>query len=184
MSLKYALLGFLNYRSMTGYQLKQYFDQSVRNFWPASLSQIYPTLNKMRNEGLLDVEVIYQENLPNAKLYHITDKGREELLNWLREPLELHVMRSPLLIKLYFSSIIDKSHVIAQLREQMKLSQERLDSCIAAAEHIRRGHGPGDEMHESAVYWNAVADFGVKYEEFFLSWCEETISKLESIRTS
>ncbi|MDP4093936.1 MAG: PadR family transcriptional regulator, partial [Bacillota bacterium] len=86
MSLKHALLGFLNYQSMTGYQLKKHFDESVSNFWSVSLSQIYPTLNQMSEQGLLTVEVIQQDTAPNAKVYQITDSGKEELLKWLAEP--------------------------------------------------------------------------------------------------
>ena len=78
MSLKYALLGFLHYDSMTGYQLKQHFDNTFRHFWNTSLSQIYPTLNQMKEEELLDVEIIYQDKPLNSKVYHITDKGKEE----------------------------------------------------------------------------------------------------------
>ena len=48
MSLKHALLGLLNYRPMTGYDLKQRFDHSISHFWSANLSQIYPTSEESR----------------------------------------------------------------------------------------------------------------------------------------
>ena len=44
--LKYVLLGFLNYTPMTGYELKQFMDESTANFWHAKQSQIYTTLKK------------------------------------------------------------------------------------------------------------------------------------------
>ena len=44
MSLDHAILGFLNYRRYSGYDLKKIFDKSVRHFWPADQSQIYLTL--------------------------------------------------------------------------------------------------------------------------------------------
>jgi len=40
MSLQHAILGFLNYKSLTGYDLKKIFDTSVRHFWAADQSQI------------------------------------------------------------------------------------------------------------------------------------------------
>lgn len=47
MSLKHALLGFLNYGPHTGYELKKVFDISVAHFWNAELSQIYPSLKAL-----------------------------------------------------------------------------------------------------------------------------------------
>ena len=36
MSLDHAILGFLSYEPMSGYDLKKLFDQSVAHFWPRS----------------------------------------------------------------------------------------------------------------------------------------------------
>ena len=47
MSLKHAILGFLNYQPQTGYELKEVFDDSVQHFWLADQSQIYRTLNDL-----------------------------------------------------------------------------------------------------------------------------------------
>ena len=45
MSLDHAILGFLNYKPLSGYDLKKVFDSSVRHFWYADQSQIYRTLS-------------------------------------------------------------------------------------------------------------------------------------------
>ena len=68
MSLKYALLGFLNYGPHTGYELKKFFDVSVAHFWNAELSQIYPTLKTLETEGLVDMDVQVQADRPNRKV--------------------------------------------------------------------------------------------------------------------
>ena len=61
MSLKYAILGFLSYKSFSGYDLKKAFDNSVRHFWSANQSQIYRTLAQLDEEGLVAKEVIERE---------------------------------------------------------------------------------------------------------------------------
>ena len=38
MSLKHAILGFLSFAPLTGYDLKKAFDRSVQHFWPANQS--------------------------------------------------------------------------------------------------------------------------------------------------
>ncbi|MFN8376037.1 MAG: PadR family transcriptional regulator [Anaerolineae bacterium] len=48
--LKYTLLGFLSYMSLTGYELESYMAETTAYFWHAKLSQIYATLKKLEEE--------------------------------------------------------------------------------------------------------------------------------------
>ena len=84
MSLNHAILGFLRYGPQTGYDLKKVFDVSVRHFWPAQQSQIYQSLGKLTEDGLIECEVVPQTDRPNRKLFHITQEGQAELLRWLQ----------------------------------------------------------------------------------------------------
>ena len=63
MSLKHAILGFLSFKPLSGYDLKKAFDNAVRHGGPANQSQIYRTLTQMTKEGLLEKEVIFSEDL-------------------------------------------------------------------------------------------------------------------------
>ena len=54
MSLRHALLGALADRPRTGYGLLKHFEQSLAYAWPASHSQIYPELARLRDEGLIE----------------------------------------------------------------------------------------------------------------------------------
>ena len=56
MSLEHAILGFLNYKPLSGYDLKKIFDTSVRHFWAADQSQIYRTLNRLTERGWAEME--------------------------------------------------------------------------------------------------------------------------------
>ena len=183
MSLKHALLGFLNCQSMTGYQLKKYFDESVGYFWKASLSQIYPTLNQMREEGMLKVDIIQQDSSPSSKLYTITDQGKKELLNWLDQPFELENIRSILLIKLFFSSNISKEQVISQLENLIDKAREKMKIFKDGQKHIEQKHLRENDMSREALFWGLTADYGIKHEEFFVTWCEECIEKIKASGT-
>ncbi len=180
MSLKYALLGFLNYQSMTGYQLKKYFDQSIGNFWNASLSQIYPTLNQMYEEGLLDVEFIQQDLLPNAKKYTITSLGKEELINWLNGDFKRDTFRSEMLVRLFFSSNISKEQVVTQLEELLQASQEKILIYKEQEKHIVENHFLAEDMADEAIFWSLTADYGIMQEDFISTWCKACIQKIET----
>jgi len=82
MSLKHAILGFLSYKPLSGYDLKKAFDNSVRHFWPADQSQIYRTLAQLTAEGLVE-RAADGEGPRDRHPYHITATGLSELRQWL-----------------------------------------------------------------------------------------------------
>ena len=55
--LKYAILGLLNQKSMSGYELSAEFESALNEFWSANHSQIYPELKKLTQEGMITYEV-------------------------------------------------------------------------------------------------------------------------------
>src|SRR5574340_215034 len=85
--LKYALLGFLSYRSLTGYDLKQVMDHSTAYFWHATQSQIYRTLKELEEARQVISSVEPHEGRPDPRVYTITETGRAELQGWLDHPL-------------------------------------------------------------------------------------------------
>ncbi|MCL5056422.1 MAG: PadR family transcriptional regulator [Actinobacteria bacterium] len=180
MSLKYALLGFLNYADMTGYELKQHFDNSIQHFWNAKLSQIYPALSQMKKEGLLVMEVEYQEKRPNRKVYKITDAGREELKRWLEEPQEKHPLREPFLVQVFFGAHIEKERIIAIMRRQLEMCREQLAKYKHYKEHFREP-APVDVFVKDAVFWGLTLDAGIKYCMASVEWLEEAIVEVDGI---
>ena len=54
MSLRHAVLGLLERRPSTGYELTRTFDRSLRASWQARHSQIYPELAKLESAGLVE----------------------------------------------------------------------------------------------------------------------------------
>ncbi|MFZ5632367.1 MAG: PadR family transcriptional regulator [Bacillota bacterium] len=178
MSLKYALLGFLNCSNMTGYQLKQHFDQSIRHFWSANLSQIYPALSQMEKEGLLTMEVEYQEKHPPRKVYRITDAGRKELRRWLAEPIGLMTVRVPFLVKVFFGANLEKEEILGLLREQLDLHQRQLDQYL----NIKKGFKEHIEtvgMEKEVFFAGLTLESGIKFERAWIEWFEEAIEKIE-----
>lgn len=180
MSLKYALLGFLNYKEMTGYELKQIFDKSVQHFWSANLSQIYPTLSQMEKEGLLVMEVEYQESRPNRKVYKITEAGREELKNWLKEPKEKHPIREPFMVQVFFGAHIGREKLLDLMRRQLKMRSDQLSEYRQYKEHFRE-IVPADSYKKDAVFWEFTLDAGIKHGEAEVEWLGEAIKKLEQM---
>ena len=95
MSLKHAILGFLSFTPLSGYDLKKAFDNSVQHFWPANQSQIYRTLAELDEQGFVDKEIIARDERLDMKIYNITEAGHNELHQWLSTPLPEKDDREP-----------------------------------------------------------------------------------------
>jgi len=83
MSLQYAILGLLNYDSMTGYDIKKMFDEAINNFWAASISQIYRELGTLEGKGYLTSVIHQQDDRPDKRIYSITDSGKAAFRSWI-----------------------------------------------------------------------------------------------------
>jgi PadR family transcriptional regulator, regulatory protein AphA len=103
-SLKHAILGFLEIEPTTGYTLQLRFDGSVGSFWTATQSQIYRELHALERDRLVEVEVVPQEGKPPRKVYALTASGRAELRRWLAEPVGPMQIRDPVLLKFVFAA--------------------------------------------------------------------------------
>lgn len=179
--LKFGLLGFLNYRSLTGYDLKRIIDTSTTNFWHADLSQIYKTLKALEAEGAITSQLEPQEERPDRRVYTITDQGRAALQHWLSSPLmETSPLKETLLFKLFFSGNQDPTQILTQLRLQRGLHIQKLaqyqQQTLADIEDNAAfiGASPQD-----ALLWDATRRAGVLYEEMYIRWLDETIDRLE-----
>ena len=127
MTLDYAILGFLTFEPLSGYDLKtQYFDGSVGNFYPANQRQIYRTLERLESEGWVEAEMIIQEGRPNRREYSITEAGRNALKRWLHESPPLKTIVVPFLVQVYFAKEITDDEIIAVLEDQLRQHREQL----------------------------------------------------------
>jgi PadR family transcriptional regulator, regulatory protein AphA len=180
--LKFALLGALNYQPMSGYDLKQFTDRSISNFWHAELSQIYVTLKALEKDGLISSTSIPQEGRPDRRVYTITESGRQALNNWLQTPFtEIDQYKDTLLLKLFFSAGLGKDAILAQLRLQRSLHQKLVDQYQnETAEIIARTVEHAPQLRQDALLWEATRRFGELTEVAYLSWLDETIQLIET----
>lgn len=181
--LKYALLGFLNYHPLTGYDLKRVMESSIAHFWHADLSQIYRTLKTLEADGEITSEIQPQQDRPDRRVYTITEAGRTDLKTWLHAPLtEMSPLKESLLLKVFFSGQVDKTALLTQLRLQRDLHRQALAHYQSqtpqdiANNAAQMGATPAD-----ARLWEATRRAGLLYEEMYLRWLDETIAQIESV---
>jgi len=180
--LKYALLGFLNYSPATGYELKHFLDVSTSYFWHAKQSQIYTTLKKMEENDLISSRFEPQEGRPNRRVYTISQTGKEELRKWLNKPLvNLEKRKERFLLKLFFSAEIERDVILAELYQHVKLHQDQLKIYQTITKGVIDQFKGSTGLNKDAEYWEMTRRFGELYEQMYITWLEEIITKFKDI---
>ena len=171
MSLREAMLGLLDDGPMTGYEIKQFFRKVIQHFWSVSDGQLYPTLKKMHEGGLISLEVVQQEGTANKHVYSITEKGREQFNKWLREPVtKFEELKEPFVLKVFFFSKLSREEILGHLHAQRELHSRIL-------EEIR---GVRDTYDESvSPYQRLIGYAGILYVEVRLLWLARMIDLVQ-----
>lgn len=184
--LKYILLGFLNYQPMTGYDLKRLVDGSTAHFWHAYHSQIYTTLRKMEQQGLVTSVIDNNDDKLERRVYEIAELGQSQLKSWQGQSLrELPPSKDSLLVRLFFSGSRDRDDVLSELRFQRQLHQRQLDQYQEIEPEVfaipALANGDRLDFEREAQFWRMTLENGLAYEKMYLQWLDETIARVESL---
>ncbi|MFE6649732.1 PadR family transcriptional regulator [Nocardioides sp. NPDC057772] len=117
MSLRFALLALLTSRPMTGYDVSKQFSQSVAHVWHAPDSQIYPELNRMERDGLLESSVVPWGKKGTKKEYAVTEAGIAAFREWMDAPIEIRRQREPAYLKAAYLEWADPAAARAELEQ-------------------------------------------------------------------
>lgn len=158
MDAKTLCLGVLSRGEASGYEIKKAFEEGpFSHFHQTSFGSIYPALNTLSAEGLVEVREQPQDKRPDKKIYSITVAGEDALISALLIEPAPDAMRSDFLFILSFAQFLPPAHVgrlidqrIAWYREAL----ERMENCTCTgsvppgAEFVR---GMGIAVYRTAA---------------------------------
>jgi DNA-binding PadR family transcriptional regulator len=137
MDVKTVCLGMLTDGEASGYDLKKEFESSFGHFFAAGYGSIYPALNGLARDGLVECRHIPQEGRPDRKVYKITEAGREHLLAALENPCPSHKVRSEFLATMCFSHLMSREQIetvldnrIKEMSDYLRLFKEFETDCM------------------------------------------------------
>jgi DNA-binding PadR family transcriptional regulator len=103
--IRYALLGVVSQHpeGIHGYALKRHCDRVLGSFWQLNFGEVYRVLDWLATEGL--IEQVLADAETSRKLYRITEKGRQNLDDFvLMPPTDApRPLRQELAVKLLFA---------------------------------------------------------------------------------
>lgn len=174
---KYAILGILTQGSRSGYDIKKEITGSIDHFWHESYGQIYPTLKQLHDDGLVNKTTELQDGRPNRNVYTITETGREALLDWLRQPVELLPGRNELLLKLFFGRNLASQENIEHLasHRQRMVASRQLYRQMAENLQVKIPD------HPDLPYYLITLNHGLHVTQAIADWCDETIEQMQQM---
>jgi DNA-binding PadR family transcriptional regulator len=114
------LLALLAKEPAHGYELKLALEQTFGEAYPSpNIGQIYVTLKRLEQDGLVRSEDVEQTTRPNKRVYELTPAGREALRSWVDEPSDGPRIRDEFFIKLVLApmaGLADRMELINKQR--------------------------------------------------------------------
>lgn len=196
---RFAILGLLSWKPMSGYDIKKLVDVGLSYFWSESYGQLYPTLDGLVREGLARKRRGAGRGRRSRNLYAITPKGQEAFVAWLRRPSDIPRARNEIQLKFFLSSRAPLAESIRLLQEYRRQQREvrelyaESEAILRAA--VREGSLPGeleevladegtdpatpagDRANEALIFLLTLRH-GILAVEARLAWCEEGLRSL------
>jgi PadR family transcriptional regulator AphA len=166
-STAHVILGMVDWRPMSGYEIKSMVDRSTRLFWTASYGQIYPELRRLAEAGLIEGKPSPQGGR-KRHVYRPTPAGRKELRAWLGIDPEVFETRDEALLKLFFADSAGGRTAAATLDAKRRHHEE-------IVEYLRGIEASG----QSKGFGQLVLRYGIELNEWSADWCERAKSELE-----
>jgi len=174
-NLELALLGLLDYRPMSGYDVQGIFATTALAHFSSSPGAIYPTLKRLEKRGLAEATLDRTREARPRRVYSMTTAGQEAFVAWLRQPVTREELvrngSAPILRFSLCGKYLTPGEVTAYLegyRRELRAYLNELD------EHRRALEQQGALHHRLALL------HGIRGYEATVAWVDEAIHAVAS----
>ena len=180
-SLDLALLGLIaEVPGVSGYDIMKIFDLSMAHYWHALPTQIYPTLDRMEQSGLIKRRNVVQRDRPNKRLYTITPPGERLLIEWLESPFEGINLKHPPLLRCRFLGHLGADGAIDVLKEERRSWAIHLKRYREIEKnYFADGKGYTDVNKMFSMF---TLKYGIDWMAENIKWCEWAIDEIDRNR--
>ncbi|MGH3472575.1 MAG: helix-turn-helix transcriptional regulator, partial [Nocardioidaceae bacterium] len=161
---------------LTGYELKQRADATLRFYWVSpAMSQVYTELARLSEHGLVKAR-----DEPGGgrrtRRYGITVKGRRDLTRWLQTaPVGFPALKHPVALRLLLGHLVDAEST-------RRLLEEYLEALAVRRDELQRVHDSLDDRAGTADdpfrFPRMVSDWGLEYYQAERETIEKLLARL------
>ncbi len=196
----FAILGFLSWKPMSGYDIKNLVDISLSYFWTISYGQIYPTLKKLVEAGYATTEVGTGAGARQRNLFNITPAGQRAFDDWMKQRVDLSVQRDEMQLKLFLGGQRDTAQTISLIEDFRKQQSQRRTQLLREYDETKPALESGQfaddikwlepeglsggrqkqAVREQTLIFLLSIRQGILKAEARITWCEEAIALLKN----
>lgn len=161
--LKFAVLGLLAEKPMSGFDLVVEFDVSRSVIWPAPQNEIYKILRDLARGG--DIKVA-ERGARGRVVYAITPQGRAALNHWLDDDSDYSIRYEPML-KAVFLRQAGAATRRAIAKSDLAFAESQLGKLHAADAKRKAIRGPDERADGRRL--------AILFYEALAKWARETV---------
>jgi DNA-binding PadR family transcriptional regulator len=156
-----SLLGFLHHGPRSGWEIAQAVEGSIGNFWNVTRSQVYRELRSLEAQGLVEPG---ETGARDRRPYSITSAGRDAFARWIAREPGPDIVRSPLLLTVFFGDHLDAR----LLRRFLALHRAQHEKQLAHYENLHDALAglAGEDFSVLALR------YGIEHERAVLRWMD------------
>lgn len=194
---RFALLGLLSWKPMSGYDIKKTVDIGLSHFWNENYGQIYPTLDSLVTEGMVQKSDGEGSGKRKRFVYSITGRGEKAFREWISLPADPPVVRNEVQLKFFLSSSLPTKKTLKIVRNYRSQQQELLQGYRESEVILRRAiecdeypqeveeilttpkrRRSADQRAKQCTIFLLTLRHGILVVESRVAWCDEVISLL------
>ncbi|QVI34841.1 PadR family transcriptional regulator [Lacticaseibacillus chiayiensis] len=168
---KDVVLGLLNQRDMSGYEIKDVFETQLKFFFDGTFGMIYPILRKLEKEGLIQKKHVVQDLKPNKNVYSITDLGKKEFKTYLNSKTVEETFKSDFLMRMYFGQELDRDKMISFIKQEIERKKTNLSELT---DNYERWTNNGMNSFQEITFM-----YGIAYYKSEIKVLNEALEKLD-----
>jgi DNA-binding PadR family transcriptional regulator len=174
LSVRNAILGLLAQKPRHGYELHAAFAAVGGATWDVKPAQIYTTLERLEESGLVQTESDLGEgNEPDRRIYAITRDGRDALKVWFEDGVPTEHQRDEFYVKLMIGLVSGEADPARIIQTQRSRLYQELHDVTSQ----RDSHDPQSEMAQILLN-----DKAIMHLEADLRWLDMIEMRLEAIK--
>jgi PadR family transcriptional regulator AphA len=167
-SIRHLVLGLLTQQPMSGYDIKRFLKSLSWLIESPSFGTIYPSLRALREDGLVTVETIPQQDRPPRKIYTITESGSQAVQEWVGQPLAPDTSLKAFVMRLVLANSLSHTSLTAHLEQR----RSQVETHFATLEQLAKATDGADNAHHIAY------DYSLALASAELTWLESALEQL------
>jgi PadR family transcriptional regulator AphA len=162
----YALLGLLDMRPWSSYELTKQMGRALHFVLPRAESNVYAESKRLVADGLASA-THEATGRRTRTVYAITPAGRAALADWLSRSPRPTTLEAEGLLQLLFATTRTPDEIIGMLREIEAEAAAPQAPWIAVADEYLQDRGPFPErLHVNLLFWA----FAARYTRMRIEW--------------